>query len=107
MKIPDLKFSPKATAAFGLWTTILLAVGAGAIALPLGIPHDWIDAIKSWCMFLGAINSAILTGGAAFSAAGTGPLAPPPTKAEAADIVNAALAANSNAKPPAASIPKP
>lgn len=82
-----IKIDPKYTAIFGLFTTILLAIGAGAIALPLGIPHDWLDYIKSWALFLGTINSAVLTGGAAYSSVGRGPLAPPPTLGEARDVM--------------------
>lgn len=74
-----MKFDPRSTAIFGLFTTIILAIGGGTIILPLGIPADWLPVIKSWCMFLGMVNSAILTGGAAFSAATSGPLAPPVT----------------------------
>jgi len=85
-----MKIPPKAAFIFGLWTTLLLLVGGGTITLPLGIPHDWLDYIKSWCVFLGAINSTVLTAAAGWSGPGSGPLAKPPTYSEARDIMTQA-----------------
>ena len=93
-----MKIPPKAAFIFGLWTTLLLLIGSGTITLPLGIPHDWIDLIKSWCVFIGAVNSTILTAAAGWSGPGSGPLAPAPTREEARDIMTqAGMAAKAEA----------
>ncbi len=59
---------------FGMWTSLLLLIGGGTIVLPLGIPHDWADLIKSWALFGGALNSAILTALHGVSSSTPGPL---------------------------------
>lgn len=73
-----IQIPPKFAAWFGLWTTLLLAIGGGTAMLPLGIPHDWIDTIKSWCVFLAFINGTVLTAAGAWSAPQAGPMATPP-----------------------------
>lgn len=72
--MPALTIPPKFAAIFGIWTSIILAIGAGTIVLPLGIPPDWIDYIKSECIFWGVINSMILTACHAWSAPAAGPM---------------------------------
>ena len=78
-----IKIPPKLAFGFGILTTIMMLIGGGTVALPLGIPHESADVIKSWCMFLGAINSALLTAAAGYSSAVAGPLVAPPSQAEA------------------------
>jgi hypothetical protein len=85
-----MKIPPKLAFVVGLWTSILLAIGSGTVTLPLGIPHDWIDYVKSWCVFWGLINSMVLTAAAGWSAPMGGPLAKPPTLGEARDIMTQA-----------------
>ena len=89
-----MKIPPNAAAWFGIWTTILLLVSAGTIAIPLGFSPETVAIIKSYAAFFGAINSTILTAAHLWAGPGTGPLAPPPTLAEANAIKNQAVAAS-------------
>lgn len=85
-----MKIDPKVTFVLGIITTICLAIGQGTIHLTNLVPMDSIPYITSWAGAISTINSIILTALAGYSSNRSGPLAPPPTVAEAHDIMKEA-----------------
>jgi hypothetical protein len=65
---------PKWATIFGAVSTVILLIGSGAIALPLGIEHSTGDVIKSWFAFIGAISNGMMTAASAYSSKEPGPL---------------------------------
>jgi hypothetical protein len=76
---------PRLVTIFGIWTSILLMIaGVGPSFFEGALPAAWAAVTVKWCAILGAINSVILTGGAAFSSAKPGPLVNSPAVAPTA-----------------------
>src|ERR1700694_488671 len=46
---------------FGVWTSILMLVVAGAINFTGAIPDAWVPVVTKWCAIFAAANNAILT----------------------------------------------
>lgn len=104
-----MKISPKLAIGIAATLTVLLMIGGGSIVLPLGLSHEAVDIIKSWCLFVGLVVGAWGTAAGLWSAPIGGPLAAPPTVGEARDILTqAGLALKAEPlKPPAPSVRKP
>jgi hypothetical protein len=82
-----MQIDPKFTFWFGALTSILLTIGGGTLKLANVVPDAWIPTLTAWCMFLGTINSYVLTALTGYSSSAKGPLvnAPPiPPAAKAA-----------------------
>jgi hypothetical protein len=85
-----LKISSNVMTIISILVMIEQAVGGGTVLLTNAIPADWIPLVKSWCLILAFIGTAVLSAGHAFSGAGSGPLASPPTVQDAQKIMDIA-----------------
>jgi hypothetical protein len=68
--------SPRLATIFGIWTSILLAIGSGMIKLTDTFPVEWQPKLVGWALFFGTINSMILTAFSGLSSPQSGPWVP-------------------------------
>lgn len=71
---------PRIVTIFGVWTSVLLMIsGFGPTFFDGALPPAIATAVVKWASIFGAINSVIMTGGAAFSSSAPGPFVAKPT----------------------------
>lgn len=87
-----MKIDPAFTFWFGVVTTIMQGVAGGTVHLTGLIPADAIPVITGWLGLFVFINMTVLTALNGFSSVKPGVLAPPPTVAEAREVMVAATA---------------
>lgn len=69
-----MSVNPKFSFWFGVWTSILLLIASGSVKLTNVFPDQWIPYVTGWSMFLGAMNSVVLTALHGLSSDIAGPL---------------------------------
>jgi hypothetical protein len=89
-----MKVNPAVTFWFGVALTIAQAVVSGTVHLTGLVPVGYLPIITGWASVFVTVGLAIQTAMAGASSVAVGPLAPPPTLAEAdrvkADAIKAA-----------------
>jgi hypothetical protein len=99
-----MNFSPKLI----FWVTFGCFIGngiaGGTVHLTNMIPSEWIPTVMAWISFETFVGLGFLTVATGYAGVGKGPLAPPPTREEAQQIVGAVPMADMVKKPPAASV---
>jgi len=88
-----MKVSPVVLFWISLITTIGQGVTAGTVHLTGLIPVELIPTVTAWIGLVVFVNMSFLTAMAGFSSNKSGPLAPPPTMAEAQAVLKEAQAA--------------
>jgi hypothetical protein len=87
--------NPKVPFYFGLFLTIASLFASGTIHLSGLVPADVIPYVTGWSSVIVAVGTAIQTAMSGYASVGVGPLAPPPTPAEADRIKAEAIKAAS------------
>jgi len=87
-----MKIDPRITFWISLITTIAQGIASGTVHLAGLVPTDSIPYITGWLGLAVFVNMSFLTAMSGYSAPGPGPLAPPPTPAEAQKIMQQAQA---------------
>lgn len=85
-----MKVSPTVLFWVSLITTIGQGVTSGTVHLTGLVPMEYIPTVTAWVGLIVFVNMSILTAMSGFSSSKPGPLAPPPTVAEARDLMNQA-----------------
>jgi len=70
-----MKVDPNISFWLGVITTVVLGIGSGTVSLTHMLPDAWIPTITAWCLFIGFVNSVILTALHGMSSPQSGPLA--------------------------------
>jgi hypothetical protein len=96
-----MTFSPKLIFWLTLYSTIGSGIAGGTIHLTGLIPTAWIAPVTGWTSLITVCVLSFLTLATGYAGTGKGPLAGPPTREEARDIMTQAGVA---AKPPAPSV---
>ena len=85
-----MKVDPCFTMWLGVVTTIMQAIATGTVHLSGLIPTDYIPVVAGWMGLIVFVNMTVLTALAGLSSSKPGPLAPPPTIAEAQAVMESA-----------------
>jgi hypothetical protein len=88
-----MKVDPATLFWISLCTTILQGITSGTVHLTGLIPMEYIPTVTAWIGLFVFVNMSFLTALSGFSSNKSGPLAPPPTVAEAQAVMNEAKAA--------------
>lgn len=78
-----MKLSARTTFIIGIVSFVVQGILQGGVHLTSLIPADWVPYATGWMALISLTCTAVLTAGSGFSSVGPGPLAPPPTIAEA------------------------
>lgn len=87
-----MKIDPAITFWVSVATTIMQGLASGTVHLTGLIPMEWIPQVTGWLGLFVFINMTVLTALNGFSSVKPGVLAPPPTVAEAREVMAAATA---------------
>jgi hypothetical protein len=85
-----MKVSPTVLFWVSLITTIGQGVTSGTVHLTSLVPMEDIPTVTAWVGLIVFVNMSFLTAMAGYSSAQPGPLAPPPTMAEAQEVMKQA-----------------
>jgi len=85
-----MSFDPKFTFWLGFLVSVAIGISTGAVHLTDIVPADYIKPVTGWIGFFAFAGSSLLTAMTGMSSAKSGPLAPPPTIAQAQQVMKQA-----------------